>query len=277
MALPRWMIPWLAVASLGGAEPEPVADIDAAWDRIQVLDFRDARVRFEELAADVAAREARLGWAASLLSDAPITSARVDQAEALLAGLFAGDEGDDIAVMARYLHARIPQVHRGVNALAADAREQALAEERYRALYARHPDHPVAQLGATKLAQMRLRGVRVVVEEVRARAAEFEAMLPRLTDPNARRQMHLVLANGYLNERVDLPRALPHLLAAEEMGIELLSKRLSVRTQIIAVAQILGETEVLRRYLRVFVEQHPRDNRTYLFRQMLRDLEGGRP
>jgi hypothetical protein len=105
-------------------DPAPAPDaVDAAWDAVAVLDFRSARLAFGEAVAHAegpgAARRATLGLAATLLSDAPITEERVNEAERLLAGLFAGGEGDDVAVLARYLHARIPQVHRGMMALRA--------------------------------------------------------------------------------------------------------------------------------------------------------------
>jgi hypothetical protein len=50
-----------------------------------------------------------------------------------------------------------------------------------------------------------------------------------------------------------------------------------VRLQIIRLAEEVGDHTTLRNYLRVFVQEHPRDNRTHFMRLRLAALEGAAP
>lgn len=144
---PRYVHLALAGALLfapGRLTAEPTAKA-AGWDLLAQFLYRDAAEAFAQDQAGGRLRD--LGLAAAILNEPPVTPGKIGQAGALLREVAAGG-WDDEGSYARYLLARIKQVHLG-----APVPE---VEEAYRELITTVPESASAQLGAVQLSLLLL-------------------------------------------------------------------------------------------------------------------------
>ncbi|AHF89654.1 hypothetical protein OPIT5_04805 [Opitutaceae bacterium TAV5] len=203
-----------------------------------------------------------IGRAVALLNTQPRTRDNVARADQLLEGLAAAP--DATAPFARYLRARIAEVH----LFEPDLK---LAAARYQALVDDAPSHPAAQAAVPRLVALRI--YRLGDDPARVLAG-LEAREPALTDPAALRDYHLVMARSYLFFRISPDLALAHLLRADEAGMIVPANSASVLASIAELAREQGRTDTARAACERFLEKHRRDQRVYMIRRQLAELDG---
>ncbi len=242
------------------ALPARSADVATAWRHIGSHLTTDAAASLQ--AAKAAGREWTLADAVARIERPPVTEEKLTRVEADLTALAQGD--DEVAAAADYLIARLYQYHR----LQPDL---ARAAAHYRSLAERRPASPWAQLGLVKLAMLMLYlPPEPAPPEVRLAAAE--ALLPRVTDPALRRDLHLVIGRAAHFHRRPLPEVLPHLVAAEGgiAGDELWRTELQI--QIGELALRAGELGTAQRYFERVVAHNDVDPRVFLIREKLAEI-----
>lgn len=259
--LSRWLFALgLLTAVVHGAERT-----DEGWRLLAGYLFRDAKDAF---AGDKSGAERlrTLGFAASLISDSPVTPGKIAEAETLLRQLLASGPSDESSLYARYLLARIAHVH-----LPAEIDE---IESAYRAVITAAPSHPLAQLAATKLALVLLyqRPELPVVRRIAA-AAELESVAGALQLPEAASAYYRVLAGAALfYEKID-PRVLDWLRHAEEIDPGNIVTATGLRIQIAETARTLGRRDVALAYYRKFLDTAvPTDSRYRTARERMEEL-----
>jgi hypothetical protein len=232
-----------------------------AWRKVALNLFTDAHRDFLALPGE----EARLGAALTRLQLQPKTAANVDAAAAALRELAAA--GDPVlAPVALHTLARIEHVHRLRPDLSA-------AVARYEELRRLYPDHPLADEAVVRLAIIAFQDPSPP-ERAAAELARFAALASDLRSADARRDLHLLLADTALRLRHDEAFALEHYLAAEAAGIHLAAIRTTVLVSIGELAARLGRPEVARRHLEDYLVFAPRDNRRTLVLERLASLPG---
>jgi tetratricopeptide (TPR) repeat protein len=231
------------------------ADQPGVWGDAARGLVNDASRQFEKAGTN---REAQFGLAVTLVNVQPKTSANIERAATVLEGLRGNDE---LGITATYYLARLEQAHR----FTPDP-EKALAL--YDQLYREQPVHPLAQMGVVKAALLRLYVTRLPFEEVETTGAN-------LSDPDAVRDFHLVLADAAGRLGLSDEQALNHLLAAEQAG---LSKRKTVGdawVRIGELARLTGKRDLATQYYGKFLKDFPNDQRAFLVRERLASLQGG--
>lgn len=254
------LLPFLAfvvLPVLPAAEPEP----SNPWQMLATYRFADAEKAFQQTTG----RDALLGRALSLLNRPPVSAASQDEARELLASLVADGATDEPALAAHYLLARIRHVHQS-------APDLALAAKHYRDLITLAPDHPLAQQSVARLALLVLYDP-AQKDRIEASLAEMEALAARLTLPEARRDVHAVLADIYVR-RIKRPAdALRHLEAQLATGaVRLVRMRNNLCLQIAETARELGQRELAVARYRQFLDGTLRDTRRQWVRERLAAL-----
>lgn len=248
----------LTVVALTRLGAEPMGN--AAWQDLREWRFTEAARSFEQAADEPASR---LGHAVALLNLQPRTADGLARAERELVALAEdASVGTDLTVVARYLLARVAEVH-------AFAPDPARAVDLYRGLLASHPQHPLAQSAAAKVATLRL--YRLGSEPLSTLAA-LEPMGQQLTEAGARRDFHLVLGRSYLFFGGERRRALGHLEAALAAGVVTPTVRADLLVQIGELARELNQPATARRAWNEFLATFQRDPRADLVRQHLEAL-----
>jgi len=233
---------------------------DSGWQDLREWRFSEAMRSFERVADEPASR---LGHAVALLNLQPRTADALACAEQELAALAEdASVSTDLSVAARYLLARIAEVH-------AFKPDPARAVELYGALLVSHPQHPLAQGALAKLATLRL--YRLGSEPLSTLAA-LEPMGRQLTEPGARRDFHLVLGRSYLFFGGERRRALEHLEAALAAGVVTPTVRGDLLVQIGELARELNQPATARKVWNEFIRTFLRDPRADLIRQRLESL-----
>lgn len=207
-------------------------------------------------------REWRLAEATARLEQMPLTAGRLAAAAGVFEELAQGD--DEVAATAGYLLGRVYQVH----LLQPDP---VRAAQQFETLAARQPASPWAQLGLVKLALLQLY---VLPQPARpaARITAAEALLPRVTDPDLRRNLHLVLGRASHFYRRPLPEVLAHLVAADgdQPGDELWRSELHV--QIGELALRAEQLELAQKYFERFIARNSVDPRVFDARNKLAEI-----
>lgn len=242
------------------------AGLEPVLERLSILLFSDAEAALRQIPAEV--RETPAGWTTAalvLLQSQPRTTRKILEAEALLERAWNGGEGE-LAPIAGYTRARIPQIHREIP-------DPAEAMSRFEELSARFPRHPLAEMGRVKHASLYLslssdRG------ELRQRIAELAETVGEYTDSTARRDLHSLLGHALLLAEIDAGGALRHLLAAFEEGIPESSVRYrGYLVRIAELARVEGETVIARAFYEKFLDAFPRDDRRLIITKRLEALE----
>jgi hypothetical protein len=261
----RWIAATLLAAAVALAAP-PADERATAWHDLAASQAAAALVRFRTLESAEPARadEARIGQATALLLVQPRTASNLNAARALARRV--AEEGEIAWIPAgRYLLARIAEFHTSP----ADYPE---ARRQYRILSDIHGATELGQIALTKLAILDMREPAPADERER-RYTGLVALEVRLTDPAARRDFHLALADGCLREGLGEERALRHSLLAEAAGIVHPGRRASVILRIAELSRRLGRPEEARRHYRRFLDLvGDRDNRALLVRERLNTL-----
>lgn len=242
------------------------APADDGWQLLSRYLFRDAYEAFTKTPPG-SDRERALGAAASLLNHPPVTPGKVAEAETALRQLTEGGATDETALYARYLLARIAQVHR--------TGEVTEIEADYRALIAAAPAHPIAQVAAGKLALVLLyQRPDLSVPERLAAAAALEPVAVATQLPEASFAYYRALSGAALYYTVLNPQVLHWMLRADEIGTVDLMAASSLRIQIAETARALGRRDLALEYYRRFLEQIlPTDGRYRTAKERMAELE----
>ncbi len=243
-----------------------VTATDEGWQDLAGYLFRDAHEAFTRDAAG-ADRLRALGAAASLLNEPPTTPGKVARAEAQLRDLVTANAGDETALYARYLLARIAHLHRPA--------EIPEIEAAYRAVISAAPTHPLAQLAAGKLALVFLyQRLDLTVTQRLATAAELAPIAGAEQLPETACIYYRVLAEAALFYDVVDDRVLGWLQKANAIGSRDVMTATSLRLQLAEVARALGHREEAIGYYRVYLASAvPTDNRYRTAAEHMAELE----
>ncbi len=205
--------------------------------------------------SQTASREARFDQAVSLLERQPATAEQVGGARRLLAALAEGGD-DDPGLGSRYFLGRIAQYYQ-------DRPDLPEAARQFRLLVNSRPDSLWAQTALTRLAVLQIYGLDPgIIPAVRIAAAG--RLLARATNPMAASEIHLVIEDAIFHFRLPPAQALPHLLAAGNIGLLDGPTRADVLVQIAEVSSLLGRTADARTYYGKLLAEFPRDERHYM-------------
>lgn len=256
--------PWYCLPLIWGSTvfaSDVATGTDGPWAVFWERRFQEAGVAFERAARSAPDdRSLSAGKALALLSVQPLTRENVARADAVLSELERGT--DNVALVARYLRARVAEVHLFEPDLA-------LAARRYEALLDLDASHPVAQMAIPKLARLRIYDEGA---EPQAGLEVAEALESRLLPGAARRDFHLLMARSYLFFALSPARALEHLRAAWAEGLSVPPNASSVLVSIAELAHDQGQADVARESYRAFLKAFPRDQRVYMVERRLEEL-----
>ena len=205
-------------------------------------------------------RETEFAQAVILMDSQPVTEAKLQQVEQQLATLARGD--DEIACASGYLIGRLYQVH-------FPKHDPGRAAAEFEHLAATHATSYWAQLGLVKLALLRLYAQPEPAEPT-ARIAAAEAILPRLTAPELRRDLHIVLGRARLFH--GLPGVLDHLLAGERIGGLTNVPRADLQLQIAELSRRDGNWEQAHFFFQRFLDENEVDARAYQVKLKLAEI-----
>jgi len=253
---------------LPGAEPKP-GTLQDGWELVTLYRFNEAEALFRRLADREPSREHRYALAVSLLNRQPKSDRTIAEARRYLTTLVEESTvpDDEITLAARFYVARILQLHQSKPDLAA-------ARLAYREL-SRIPDGGFwAEVAAVKWATLHVYEVTPWSEKA-ARLAEAEKELTRLTSPTLRKDLHIILADGYEKFGISLPAALHHLEAAWAAGIERGIDQGDFLARMGELARRTGDPAKARGYFTEFLRRFRRDERVYWITQKVAELEQG--
>jgi len=248
------------------AAQEP--DLDDGWRLLSRYLYRDAGEVFAR-AQGADRRLVDFGRAAGLLNEPPVTAGKVRQAETLLQNVIAGGARDEVAAYARYLLARIADMHR--NAPVAEV------EAAYRALIEQGPAGPATQVAASHLALVLLyQRPDLAVPERLAAAHTLEPVAAAELLPDVAVAFYRTLADAALYYgRVDA-QVVDWLRRAHAIGSSDELLQISLSLQIAETARATGRREVAINYYREFLARAvPTDQRYETAKLRLRQVEEG--
>lgn len=251
----------LLLAGAAGRAAE--ADVAQAWELVGQHLPNDAQATLRNAPARAGDRERALAAAVMRLDVQPVTDAGLKAAGAELAELAQGN--DEIAQASGYLIGRIYQTHQFTP-------DYARAAEAYTHLAERFPAGYWAQLGLVKLALLKLYALPEPAGP-RARLAAAEALLPRVTVPELRRDLHILLGRAALFHEAPLGEVLPHLVAADGIGGLTQLKRAELQLQIGELSRRAGQWDQAREYLQKFITENGVDGRIATARMRLAQVE----
>jgi tetratricopeptide (TPR) repeat protein len=263
---------WLGLAGALPAALRAGADVTAAWELVGRHLAGDALAGLQS-GREHGSREAAFAEAVVRMDLQPVTDAGLRQVETRLAELARGS--DEIADASAYLIGRLYQAHFFV-------RDYPRAAQEYERLAAKHPGSYWAQLGLVKLALLKL----YVLPEPGEPAASFaaaEALLPRLTVPDLRRDAHIVIGRAGLYRGQPMDGVLAHLLEADRLGGLTGLRRGELQLQIGELSRREGHWEQARVFFQRFVDENEVDGRIYTVKAKLAEIaaqeqaEGKRP
>ena len=260
---------WAVHRDSAGEGRAAEATLTDAWRDAHHLLVNEAADQFDEIARRGGLREAQLGLAVTLINCQPLTQGNVDRAAGILESLRSADDDDQTGIAAAYYLARVEQVHRFQP-------DPARALTLYDELAARHPSHRLGQMALVKAGMIRLFQVRPIEEQLRL-FDRIAAGGKALTDPDARRDFHLMLADAATMMQLSDERALEHLIEADRAGLAKRKTAGDVWVRIGELARKLHRTDLAATYYRRFAEEFPRDERTLLVRQRLGELPASAP
>ncbi len=251
------------------AAPASSPGLADGWLLLAHFKADEARQIFERASAsgDVStAREDKFGLGVSLLVQQPVLAALVAEASQIFHELAAGG-ADDPGLGARYFLGRIAEFHQ-------ESPDMEEAARQFRQLLLVGGDSAWAQTALTRLAILQI----YAIDSERAPAARVAAaarLLAAAHDAAAESDLRLVLADAIFFYRLPIADALPHLLAAEKLGQLDGPTRADVLVQIAEVSSLLGRTAQARTFYEKLLAEFPRDQRHYMIRRKLADLDGG--
>jgi len=246
---------------------ERSSELTAGWQALANYKAEQALRMFDPAikSADAAvAREARFGRAVALLDRQPVSPAQIEESRQLFTAL-ADSGSDDAAQGARFFLGRIAQHHR-------QQPENAEAARQFRQLIAEYESSVWAQAALGRLALLQLYELDPAMPPA-ARVAEAEKLLAQAHTPAAQSDVHLALANAIFYFRLPVAGALPHLLAAEQLGRLDWTARSEVLIQIAELSRLGGERAQAAKFYREFLKENPRDLRHYIVKERIAEMD----
>ncbi len=252
--LPLLVLGVIAALAAQAASPAPAAD---PWQAALTFDYAAAAKRFADL-HETSPDDARVAvaYASTLLVKQPRTEANIRAARDILAKIAPTDSPH--APLAAFLLARIELDH-------LDPARPGDARARLEQLRRDHPAHPLADQAAVELAHL----AAYPEDASPAAIAKVEGLLATVTAPGARRDLHALLAHLQLRRAGSPAAALPHLVAAREIGHELPQRNADADLSIANIARDTGDTALARRHYAAFIAAAPRDTRAVTARRLL--------
>lgn len=252
----------LTASTARAAEPPD----SSGWELAKVFLFKEARQAFldQEQTSGAAERHRRLGLAVAELNVQPRTQAGILRVRRSLESLTAENPADHAGILARYLTARILEMHQ-------QPPDPAAAARLYRELVENHPGHEIAEAAAAPLAQIELY-LPLDPPSLRRKFRSLEALAPRLLTPAGKRDLHLALAYAALDILNDSPAALRHFLAADAAGITRPESEADAWLRTAELARALGRGDTAITYYEKFITKYPRNYATPTARKHLATL-----
>lgn len=260
---------WLVLLTMAIGSPMAWSDREAGWNAGLANDLNGSADLLEDaLGSAPVDPVTEFSFAAALLSRQPLSQDNIRQALEICTRLGTGAEDPGLRLRARYLAARIQQVH--LDPVRLDA-----AADAYRAILADYPGDPIADQAGVKLA--------VILTdqspdlEPGALLVELDRIADRLVMSAAMRELHMSRAD-VCRERLDEPAlALDHLIAARREGFLSEERNANLDVIIAGLARELEETEIALFYYRRFVEERSYDQRSGTIRRFIRKMEESGP
>lgn len=256
-----------AILALAGAGVARGGPLTAGWDALTNYQADEALEVFATgtRSADPAVvREARFGRGVALLTRQPVTASQIDEARGLFRAL-AESGTDDFAQGARFYLGRIAQHHQETS----DPEE---AARQFRQLLADYPDSVWSQSALSRLALLQLYALDPGFAPVQ-RIAAAEKLLALARVPAAAGETHLAIAEAIFYYRLPGEQALPHLLAAEQLGGYDRVGRADILLQIAELSRLAGLKEQATKFYHLFLKENPRDSANFNARMHLAEVE----
>ena len=256
----------LVVCFCGHSESNPTTE---AWEKAASFFPNESMDGFQELGGDRddGPREARFGYAVSLLSATPSTKQRLDEAEQIFTDLSASGN-DDYGLGARFLLGRIAQIYRSPS-------DPAAAAEHFRWLVEHHPESRWGQIGLTKLAMVLVYAL-PSAGTPEERIAEGRKLLDLAFLPDSQRDINMILASAHFHYKLEPTDALPFLLAAEAGGNLDVGTRSDVLVRIGELLVLAGRKDEAIEYYQKFVADFYGAARRYAVEQKILAIQEGR-
>ena len=270
--LRRLVLLWLGLAGAWPGALRAGDEVAAAWELVGRHLANDALAGMQAR-REQGNREAAFAEAVVRMDAQPVTEAGLKHVEAQLTELARGS--DEIATASAYLIGRLYQAHFFTP-------DYGRAAQEYARLAEQHPLSYWAQLGLVKLALLKLYLLPEPAEPA-ARVAAAEALLPRLTIPDLRRDAHIVIGRASLFHAQPMAGVLAHLVEADRIGGLTGLKRVELQLQIAELSRREGRWEQARVYFQRFVDENDVDARVHTVKVKLEEVaahqraEGKRP
>ncbi|MFI5357790.1 MAG: tol-pal system YbgF family protein [Opitutales bacterium] len=258
--------PVLILAGLAAVLPAAAPGLVPAWEALADYRAADAVASFgraEQSPDPRLAREARFGHGVALLARQPVDGAQIADARRIFRDLAASGQ-DDLAQGAEFYLARIAQHH-------AAQPDPVEAAQHFEKLIQTWPDSIWAQTALSRLALLEIYALDLDRPPAE-RIARATRLLAAARVPAAQSDLHEVFADAIFYFRLPAAQALPHLLAAERIGLLDTVTRPDVLVQIGELSRLQGEQEQARQYYGKFLREYPRDQRHYMVEERLRVL-----
>lgn len=240
---PYYRIPLLLIVALSFWATPPVAGQDEErpiWEQEAMLIYSESATEFNRLRS-LGSKNPRLAQYARALD---VLHGQEDAdgeepyrlAQDLFSELIAENDSDAIGLASLYYLARIQQS----NPVEQDISE---AKRLYRDLYEAWPDRFFGQMAFVKYATLEIYDDDGTGDGALARLQALEPMLPRITIPELRRNLHRIVGEAYHGFGIEPQRAFEHLERAYRMGLPIESIRVEALVKIAELAEQLGQLE----------------------------------
>lgn len=235
-------------------------DLATQWRKVGAYDSDGPHGVF----ARTEGREARLGEAVTLLNLQPKTARNIERAALLLDDVADADPVDELGISARYLRARLEEVHR-------TEPQPAEAARRYLELIRAGGAHPLAQQAAVRLTLLQL----YPLDETNTpseRVAAAEALGAGLSSPAAIRDHAMLVGQACLYYQLPLAQARRHLECALEAGILSSTIRADLLVSLGEISRELGDAPRAEQAYRAYLRENPQGDRTAAVKRRLAEL-----
>ncbi len=254
---------WLMPSPVRVSANNDSLDFHDEWAKMEGYFFSEASDGFNKAndCATDCVRERDLGRALSLLYRQPTTRKNIDEARVLLEEIILEKEEDFWGQISQYYLARLYQIH----TFEVDRDKAGLL---FLGLFEKFPESIVAQRGMAKYANILL-FENITPEERLERLRRLVDILADLTDPVAKKDVSLALANACQLYRISNEKALQHYLTALDIGILASPFRANTLVRAAEIAYAEKQFEIAVKLYQEFLSEFERDNRVNVIKERL--------